>query len=181
MSHRTATQDTSRFESGWHPFVGVGAAPGLSMLFGWQGMFNGVLRDPQAAFMFSVRGGLLYGRFELALELSPVAYVPAFMSGLQAIAVSPLYQNGAGFSLAASVGGYMWVAGNLYWPVRLHVGFNTLNTNTGIFGGLDLAGLSYKWGHLLMGVTLLGLRFYTDFNTGGIASALFNVSAEWVF
>jgi hypothetical protein len=96
---------------GVHPFVGVSlmGGPALFMIDGAGGGGSTVAQ----AFLFGLRGGVFVGKNEIALEISPMTYLPAGQR--------PSFQLNASygylFRISESPGGV-----SVYWPIRVGLG-----------------------------------------------------------
>jgi len=161
-----ARQRWAAFElSGTHAFAGVTFAPGVTGYWPYGG---GVAVD--AGFLFAVRGGVLFDRTELALEIAPVTWLWDFDA-------KPM------LTLNVSIGGLVQVAGHVFWPLRFGLGFAAVNSPTEdvyMEGRLDLIGLAYQYGHLLFELSLPSVRYHTEFLQLGIWAWLFNISVAYV-
>lgn len=161
-------------EGGWsdfelqgpHFFAGISIGPGASGYWPYGG---GVAVD--AAMIFSIQLGVLFGRTELSLEISPMTWVQDFDA-------DPI------FSMLVSIGGLVQLGdADVYWPLRFGLGLSAVNTwNDEVFmqGRLDLIGIVYKWGHLLFEVDLPSIRFHSEFQHLGIWGWMFNLSVTYV-
>lgn len=159
--------DWADFElEGPHFFAGISIGPGVSG--NW---FYGGGVAVEGAMIFSIQMGVLFGRTELSIEISPMTWVQDFDA-------DPM------FSLLVSVGGLIPLGdANVYWPLRFGLGLSAVNTwNDEVFmqGRLDLIGIVYRWGHLLFEVDLPSIRFHSEFQHLGIWGWMFNLSVSYV-
>jgi hypothetical protein len=164
---RVAGRRWSDFElEGTHFFAGIVIGPGASGYWPYGG---GVEVD--GALLFSIVGGVLFGRTELSLEISPMTWVPDFDA-------DPI------FSLLVSVGGLVRLgSSDASWPLRFGLGLSAVNTwNDEVFmqGRLDLIGIVYRWGHLLFELDLPSIRFHSELERLGIWGWMFNIGVSYV-
>ena len=160
-----------RIGEGAHPFVGIVLLPGMSLVHEY---VFGTASDVEGAFLFGLKGGVLFGTTELAVEVSPMTYVP-FTAG----AADPVFQ--ANFT----VGSHLTLTDEIRWPLRFGVGVAAVNIPTrsdvAFLTRFDLLGLSFNYGHLLIDAHFPSFRFGTDFDQGGVFNWLFGVGASYVF
>jgi hypothetical protein len=139
---------------GPHPFVGVTGMAGAAG-FGLSNDTRYVWAEskPQAAGLFALRGGVFFGRNELALELSPMTY--AWHTNTR----------GPAFQFNATYGHYLPMhegrSVSVYWPLRIGVGMFAGNTEDQVFfqARTDLLGVALRVGHLMIDFTLSSFRY----------------------
>ncbi len=107
----------------------------------------------RGAFLFGVRAGILAGRNEIALELSPMTFVyyentpgPTFQFNVSYAHLLPLHEG-----RDASV----------YWPLRVGAGLFTGNTADNVYfqARADLIGIAVRVGHLMFDFHLPSFRY----------------------
>lgn len=150
---------------GTHGFVGVGLGPGASGFWTYK---QKVIAKPE--FLFALRGGLLFDRAEIGIELAPVTWVPDFEG-------KPI------LSFLVSVGGLPALGEHVFWPLRFGLGLAGVNTpNDAVLmqGRVDLIGLAYQYGHLLFELDLPSTRFASDLKTYGIWSWVGNLAVSYL-
>ncbi len=156
--------------SGTHFFGGLSFGPGFSA---YHNLLAGSFGDVEGSFIFSLRGGVLLDGIEIALELSPVTYVPYLASG------DPMLQ------LNATGGTYLHLFGDLYWPLRAGIGLMAVNAPPPADALLqiraDLIGVAYKIGHLIVEANLPSYRFGSELDRYAIHSWLFSLGGSYVF
>jgi hypothetical protein len=151
---------------GTHFFGGFTIGPGMTGQWAYGGPV-----EVEGAFFFAFRLGVLLDRMELGLEISPRAWLWDFEP------------EKSSFSLNVSIGGYLEVADNAYWPLRFGLGFTTGDmTRKDVYmqGRLDIIGLVYQYGHLLFELNLPSTRFHSEMKEYGIWAWLFNISITYV-
>jgi len=150
---------------GIHPFFGITVAPGMTGY--WQNWGN---LPVESAFLFALRAGVLFDTTELSVELAPATWV--WRSGEKPM-----------LTLNVAIGGLLRLTRNLYWPLRFGLGFAAVNTPTDevyMQGRLELVGLAYQLGHVIIEMSLPSIRFSSEFEHIGIWAWLFNVSFSYV-
>ena len=156
-----------RIGDGLQPFAGFNLAPG----FGFAIDYNSGQSTPVgAAFLFAFRGGLLFDRTELALEISPATWL--------------IDTRGSGvFQVNVTIGEYYHIAGDFYWPLRggLGVAAGNLGGRALFLQRFDPIGVAYNWSHFVWEVNAPSFRHGTDFDFGSVFNFVFNIQATYVF
>ena len=135
-----------------HPFVGI-AAMGGPAFGGALGSVSHWDSQPRASFLVAIRAGLLVGRSELAVDVSPFSY-----SYYQP-------QPGPTFLLDATYGYLIPVAHNedvaISWPLRVGAGFFAGNVGGDVYFQLraDLLGLVLRFGRFTVDAYLPSFRY----------------------
>jgi hypothetical protein len=153
------------FEEGsTHFFAGFSLAPGYTgkSVYGYD--------SGSTAFMFNLRAGVLIGRNEIAFELAPGTFILKDNLG-----------EAKGVATALSYAHFIRVAHNLYWPLRVKVGYaGAIDLKDTFSVGGSLLGLAYTWKHVLFEVAPTS-RYVTDFGSLKTYDVLVNLSASYVF
>ena len=154
---------------GTHPFVGLQwlGGPAWALLTTGSGSLND--RNVQGAFLFSLRGGVLFGRHELALELAPFTDLPYNLGSA--------FFRGAAFRVAGNYGYYIPLmereSFGLYWPIKVGVGMVAgANNSQGLVyfeGRGDFVGLAFRVGHLLIDFAAPSFRYAVTHRNGQAA------------
>jgi hypothetical protein len=169
-----AKPEGSAAASGWsafalggvHGFAGLALGPALTA--GWT--FG---RSPEwgGGFLFALRGGVLLGRMEVAIEIAP----------------GTLWRNlerSSVLSLNATMGGLLAVSPHTFWPLRFGLGVTGVKTprdDTYMQGRLDLVGLVYQYGHMMFELSLFSPRFSSEFHHFGVWVVPFTLAATYAF
>lgn len=149
--------DAGDFLEGTHGYVGtsVGAGGGVA--------FNSAGAEGGGAFHFNLRAGVLLGRLQLEIELSPVTQVFFGATTL------PVFQGNL------AVGYLIPLSKTVSWPLRVGVGggfYLASGATRGAFAVRgDLIGVEVRLHdlpNLAIEATLPSFRYYTDFTTGNI-------------
>jgi hypothetical protein len=140
---------------GMNPFVGITVAggPAMGLLLG-----GGGTSDVEGSFLFALRGGVVSGKTEFGIELSPMTF-------LYVTAADPSFQ------VNAFIGYYAQIADRLYWPLRIGAGMAAANTpGDRVFfqARADLVGVMYNVGHLMLELHAPTYRFATEFQDLGL-------------
>jgi hypothetical protein len=164
---------------GPHFFAGVTFAPGMTGFWDYGGAL-----PVWAAFLFSLRAGVLFGRVELSAELAPVTWVWDFSPEEHPHFADHQWEgNVESLSFLVNVGGLIRLANNVSWPLRFGLGLVSHElplTDVYMQGRLDLIGLVYQYGHLLFELDLPSIRFCSEFQNVGIWGWLFTISITYV-
>lgn len=151
---------------GFHPFVGFIASPGFSIFINHN---NGNLSSANPSMLFGFRGGLMFGTTELALEVSPFTYAPFLSSDVV-------------FQANITIGDLLHVAGPVFWPLRFGAGVVAANVPGPAFETrIDLLGVAFNIGHILVDVHAPSFRAFTDFDAYSVLSFDFGLGAAYVF
>ena len=170
-----SSDDGEMFE-GIRGFVGMGFKPGIGVGFDFNA--NTPASDPEFAFLWALRGGVLFGRTELAIEFAPMTARP----------FSPI--SDPSLSLLFTVGGHLPIAGPVSWPLRGGIGLLAINLpRDSFFSGddpyfqvrLDLIGLSFDLEYVLLDVYLPSVRAASEFERFLFANWYFGADAVYVF
>jgi hypothetical protein len=119
------------------------------------GAGNGASAVSQA-FLWALRAGVFVGKNEIALEVSPMTYIP--YGGL-----GPSFQLNASygylFAISESPGGV-----SAYWPIRIGLGAaaGNLGGNAFLQTRFDLVGVLLQIGHILIDLHAPSFRFETS-------------------
>jgi hypothetical protein len=151
-------------------FVGLAAMGGVGIVVPIGGKS---VSDPEGTFLFAVRGGVLFDRIELALEVSPVTYYPFLENGVE-----------SNFQANASFGYHVPLADKLSWPLRAGVGIVAVNTphdDVYFEGRVDAVGLSISHGHLLFDTHFPSFRLVTEFDKFVVLDWLVGGGIAYVF
>lgn len=142
---------------GSHPFLGIAwmGGPAWATLSSPLGTSND--SNVRSGFLFALRGGAIFDNHELAIELSPMTYVP----------YSAPFSNGPVFQINGTYGYYAPLydsaAVSVYWPVRVGAGIFAGGDNTGglvYFQAIgDLVGPAIRVGHLIIDLRLPSFRY----------------------
>jgi hypothetical protein len=138
---------------GVHPFFGVTTAGGPTSL-GVANDQNFVL-DPtvQGSFIFALRGGVMFGRNELGVEVSPGTYAYYSNTGGGAFQFNVTYAHYLPIHEGRSV--------SVYWPLRAGVGMFTGHTDDMAFfqARADLFGVALRFGHVMVDMHVPSFRY----------------------
>lgn len=138
---------------GVHPFFGITTAGGPTSL----GVANDqdFVLDPtvQGSFLFALRGGVMVGRNELGVEMSPGTYAYYSNTGGGAFQFNVTYAHYLPIHEGGSV--------SVYWPLRGGVGMFTGHTDGMAFfqGRADLFGLALRFGHVMVDLHAPSFRY----------------------
>ena len=151
-----------------HAYAGLTFAPGVFLGLDYG---TGQTSPAYGSFFFALRGGVLFGRTALELEISPVTWIPILPAG------------GGAFNLNLSIGTYNQLVEGVYWPTRFGVGLQYLpNASQALFlSRLDLLGVAFNVGHVLIDFHVPSFRFTTEFDQIGTFNWLFGAGASYVF
>lgn len=142
---REAPEEKAPFElRGVHPFFGLTSTGGPAVL----AIANdqAFVADPsaQGSFIFAFRGGVMFGRNELAAELSPGTYAWYSNTG------------GGAFQFNVSYAHYLPIHEgrkvSVYWPLRVGAGLFTGHTSDLAFfqARADVVGVALRFGHVMV-------------------------------
>lgn len=153
---------------GIHPYAGLTMAPGVFLGLDYP---SGATTGAFGSFMFSLRGGVMFGSTVLELELSPMTWVPVLDSGSTTL------------NLNLSIGSYNQLVEGVYWPTRFGVGLQYLeaSSQTLFQTRLDMIGVAFNIGHVLIDLYVPSFRFTTEFDQFGTFNWLFGAGASYVF
>lgn len=177
----------------WMEFAlgGVHLFAGLTWLGGpaYAGRIDGNGRFDTAAnfsFLFAVRGGLLIGRHEIAVEVSPLTYA-FYFGGPRSISDPQFQVNGTyGYLVPLLPGEGTEKKFALYWPLRGGVGtfFGNISSNAYFQVRADLVGLALRVGHVLVEVHAPSFR-WGIYTANGLTPTVFSwetgLSLSYVF
>jgi hypothetical protein len=168
---------------GVHPFVGIELTGGPAFAFASAAGRTINDRNVQGTFLFALRGGVMIGHHELALEISPFTYMPYNTSW-------PVFR-GSAFQF---MGTYGFLAPlregtvSIYWPIRVGVGMFAGGDNTLSVAYFqvraDVVGIALRIGHVMIDLTLPSFRYgvtdrlgttshVTGWHIGGSVSYIF--------
>lgn len=160
-----------------HPmFDGTGGFVGLAVMGGiglGVPLSGGSTSDPEGSFLFGLKGGVLIDRIELALEFSPVTYIPFTVRG-----ADPNLQVNATF------GYHIPISDMVSWPLRVGAGIvavNTINDDVYFQARADALGLSINYGHLLFDAHFPSFRFITEFDRAAFLDWLIGGGIAYAF
>lgn len=148
------------------PYAGIALGPGFAFTYDYNAGQAGSIFG---SFLFAIRAGFLFGHTDLQVEVSPVTWLPA-------TAGQPVLQANI------SLGTLHHIAGNFYWPTRFGLGVAAVNLPDPLFmQRLELIGLAYQMGHVLIELDAPTFRHGTDFSNYGLFSFGFNLGASYAF
>lgn len=138
---------------GVHFFAGFSlmGGPAFSVVSTDSGSTNDIRL--RGAFSFGVRAGILAGRNEIGIELSPMTFV--------------YYENTPGPTFQFNVSYAHWLPlhegrdASVYWPLRIGAGLFTGNTADNVYfqARADLIGIAVRVGHLVFDFHLPSFRY----------------------
>lgn len=161
--------------SGTHFFVGVmgGAGPMWSSAMIWLQDDQALLSTQGVLGQIEARAGLVFGRFELALEVAPE------LAGALAMGISSRH------STASLSAGWSFVLHErdgfaVSLPIRVRAGgfFTSLNGVGGLAG--CSAGVALRFGSAVLEARLLGAEYRVRW-AANILSVPFNLGFTWLF
>jgi hypothetical protein len=153
---------------GVHPYAGVTFAPGVFLGLDYA---SGATTGAFGSFLFAFRGGVMFDRTALELEISPMTWVPVLNAGTTTLNVN------------LSVGTYNQLADGVYWPTRFGLGLQHIGaaSETLFQTRLDLIGVAFNIGHVLVDFYAPSFRFTTEFDQLGTFNWLFGAGGAYVF
>lgn len=174
-------RDQVVFEREVSGFLGLELGPGFS-----------IVNSPpvSSSFNFGLKGGLIFGRTQLAIEAAPYTWLPAGTS-LKLAQVGLTYGSYVRLArhwylpLKFGLGAVVGVSGGANTVTRggVSIGGGTgINSDTKMFvSRADVLGLAYATRHLIIELNLFSFRYGTDFTNNNVYSFNFNLGVSYVF
>ena len=150
-------------------YLGMNILPG----FGFVHDLNaGSISSVEASFLWAMKLGLFFGATALEVEFAPVTWLPVVVSS------PPAY-----LSANLGLGTYNQLTSNVFWPTRfaLGVAHSPSLDDTRFLTRLDIIGVSFNLGHVMIDLTFPSFRTATDFSDATIFNFLFGVGGSYIF
>lgn len=150
---------------GVHAFVGLSGGAGVSGHWVYDQTF-----DTDRAGLFAIRGGVMFDAVELALELAPKTF--------WSVADRP-----GMLTFNVSIGGLPALGHGVHWPLRFGLGVTVPDwpgADPWIMARVDLIGIAYRIGHVVIELNLPSVRFQSDMEHYGIWGWVVNLGVNYV-